>query len=173
MKTKMCSSCRRVLSTDEFHKNRNIFDGFDPKCKVCKRDYQRAWRELKRAKYISGELKVWSKKRCGGCKRLLSLDSFYKNSKAKDGRMYWCRTCADESNRAAKAVIREEFLSGERVSWKEKRCASCKEIKAAKEFGIDRSSKSGLTTACKKCIIDRKKALSAATEKANNKTFNI
>lgn len=62
---KTCSKCQQEKSYSEFHKAKNIRDGYRPDCKECRG---------KAAE--NGILKQQGLKRCHGCKEVRSLDWF-------------------------------------------------------------------------------------------------
>lgn len=45
---KVCVSCKRLLPLDAFSRRSDSYDGHQHTCKVCHRDYMRAWQANRR-----------------------------------------------------------------------------------------------------------------------------
>lgn len=53
--TKVCSTCKRELTLDNFHKNKATTDGYSPQCKECRKRYYKGGQHLKK-KSVYGNL---------------------------------------------------------------------------------------------------------------------
>ena len=45
MKTKKCSTCKKVKPISKFYKNKAKYDGLSNNCKDCSNEYSKNWRE--------------------------------------------------------------------------------------------------------------------------------
>lgn len=81
-------------------------------------------------------------KRCCRCRKMKSLNEFYRDRRKKDGRLSACKTCFDTRTREA-ACSRPPPDS--------KKCSKCKVDKKAGGFYADRTRIDGLSAWCKKC----------------------
>jgi len=66
------------------------------------------------------------------------------------------------------AMQRSEDILHGREERKTKVCSKCKEVKGVEEFGVDKSMKAGISSACKQC-----KNLAVMKSKKNNKEKNL
>ena len=48
-KTKTCTRCKKRRKVEQFYRDKTIKDGLSSWCKYCTKDYDRAYRERKRA----------------------------------------------------------------------------------------------------------------------------
>ncbi|MFG2719356.1 endonuclease VII domain-containing protein [Streptomyces sp. NPDC048416] len=94
-------------------------------------------------------------KKCTGCKRTLSLDSFAADRNRRDGLQVRCRECVAEYG-AAHCRRRRE-AQGKSVREKVdvppgyKECRSCGEVKPHSEWHRNVTASDGLSTRCKAC----------------------
>ncbi|MFG3283609.1 endonuclease VII domain-containing protein [Streptomyces sp. NPDC048111] len=94
-------------------------------------------------------------KKCTGCKRTLSLDSFAADRNRRDGLQVRCRECVAEYGAAHYRRRRE--AEGKSVREKVdvppgcKECRSCGEVKPHSEWHRNVTASDGLSTRCKAC----------------------
>ena len=92
-------------------------------------------------------MKTPTTKKCGKCGEVKSLDEFYKDASAKDGRCTKCKSCEKEYKAQRKAMFQRE---GYKVIT-EKNCSACGEVKSIDEFHDHASRKDGKHNQCKSC----------------------
>lgn len=99
-----------------------------------------------------------SSKRCLDCGEVKPATEFWKLKASKDGLAHYCKPCFGlRSSRYYRK--KQEGLGKKTREYRRysdvpdgmKYCARCREIKSVKEFGKNRSEKSGLTTYCRPC----------------------
>jgi len=109
-KTKVCKKCKRELSTNMFHKNKNELYGVHSICKQCKKECQ----QKNRKKLAQNDRERWEQykkqlkqhpldknatKICNYCKKKLTIDMFYNDSTKKDGVHTICKICRVEKQK--------------------------------------------------------------------------
>lgn len=91
---KICSKCREEKFLVEFHVNSSCKDGFNPLCKICRREIRKVASQrdykTKRSREIDPST---TKKVCSKCGDEKFLVEFSVNSSTKDGFHSWCRIC--------------------------------------------------------------------------------
>ena len=103
-KTKVCNGCKKKLSIDLFHKNKNEPYGVHSICKQCKEKY----RQENRERLLKNDRKRWEQykkqlekyplsknatKICNCCKKELPINIFYKDLTKRDGLTTFCKSC--------------------------------------------------------------------------------
>ena len=110
---KLCSTCRRFKSHDEFHRNRHNRDGFNYKCKACRSrgyalesdEYRGRVRDLRADREGRERGPDREKKRCVICHRYLRVGAFHPSRVAPDGENE-CAECARISPWMREAIRR-------------------------------------------------------------------
>lgn len=94
---KVCSRCRRELDRSKFNKNCQAKDGLNCYCKEC----YKIIRKERSAKYRENaeNLPDGYQKQCCTCKKIKSIDSFYKNRNNNDGHDCYCIECKKENEK--------------------------------------------------------------------------
>lgn len=96
-----------------------------------------------------------NEKRCGSCRRFLSLASFARDRNRRDGLQPYCRKCVAEDNAAR--YRRRRAAEGKPVREKadvpegHKLCRVCGQIKPHDAWHRNSSASDGLSTRCKAC----------------------
>jgi len=125
-----------------------------------KKEYLKQYREkLKNRQYI----KLPEEKRCCNCNVTRKNSEFHKSRDQTDGLSAWCKNCKREYNKSIRKTL---YASTKRICKKykdkkdqdidypeQKRCYKCRKTKSKEEFYKCRSRKSGLSDACKECIL--------------------
>ena len=96
-KTKICSGCKRVLSVDDFHKNKSRADGYEYLCVNCssKRKHPGAT-----FRYTTKKPEMTSEQLyCPRCKNIKLKTEFRKHSTRPSGHQAYCNPCANEITR--------------------------------------------------------------------------
>ncbi|MFK0171342.1 endonuclease VII domain-containing protein [Streptomyces sp. NPDC090306] len=94
-------------------------------------------------------------KRCGRCRRDLSLESFARDRNRRDGFQSYCRECVAQYSAAH--YRRRRAVEGKPVREKvdvpegHKLCRSCGQIKPHAEWHRNSSASDGLSTRCRAC----------------------
>lgn len=89
METKICYKCKVEKDTCEFHKDKSRNDGYDSKCKECKKQYY-----IDNSDRISNRVLFYpDKKVCYKCKIEKNVCEFYKDRTKTDGYNSNCKEC--------------------------------------------------------------------------------
>ena len=99
---KKCSRCQQKLSEDQFYKLKG--DRTQSYCKVCAREYQRAYKHRPKR----------PKKQCSRCLRKLPFESFHQCRESEDGRFHECSVCVElhlgKNQRQSDSVHYDQYL---------------------------------------------------------------
>jgi hypothetical protein len=89
-----------------------------------------------------------SNKTCTKCNIVKPINLFTKDSRKKDGHVFWCKDCRREH-----AVLYRKRMASivKKVDKSYKYCYDCKNTYSAYEFGKDKSRVDGLKAKCKNC----------------------
>lgn len=113
--TKQCCDCKKVLSTEKFSKNSDAPDGLEYYCKNC----VKTRRKTRIAKYgVSVPYAEISEKICSKCKRVKSVDEFYRCPSSLDGRRSSCIDCVLKANRQSPAQKHRKYQNPRRANYK-------------------------------------------------------
>lgn len=101
---KRCGWCGTKKPFAEFSKSTNNWDGLSAHCRECSRQYKilrrNGWAGISKQETSSREaLLAKGKKLCNGCNKILALEEFHINRKAKTGRASFCKSCKSKSFR--------------------------------------------------------------------------
>lgn len=88
---------------------------------------------------------------CSKCKAEQSLDSFYRDKNAKDGRGRWCKKCSSEHEKKKNRERRQQRLLDGWIFPENKICGRCKLYLPGTKFSKDLVSSDGLQADCKTC----------------------
>ena len=94
MMLKLCKICQIEKPLDAFHKNQKNKDGFETRCKICRKQLRRLEYE-KRKKTPIDNSRVETKK-CTKCVETKKLEYFYRNNTGVFGRSSWCKRCCKQ-----------------------------------------------------------------------------
>ena len=102
-------------------------------------------------------------KRCGKCGETKPHSEFYKDKRARDGLMSYCKECAKAAARAWYETKYPDKVkkTAERKALAEqgqKPCSGCDEVKPVDEFGKNKSTSDGLQDYCRTCSYARTRA---------------
>lgn len=90
-------------------------------------------------------------KTCIKCGLLKPLDDFGRDASRKDGRYTYCKQCRRNPNR-------QELIIEELAKKGMKSCSLCHKVKPFNAFESDSSKKLGVTSRCKKCKREQRRA---------------
>lgn len=105
---------------------------------------------------------------CSKCGEEKDIDAFYKDSKEKDGKSYYCKTCACLNAKLHRLENAKNHRLGVINKVAEKKCSICGEIKPTTEFSGDIGTKSGYRSMCKCCEYPRHREYWKNTKKDRN-----
>jgi len=103
--TKVCSKCGVEKDASDFGRWSVSKDGLAPKCKLCKREYDR---EYNKQRENIPKLNILSKI-CSKCKLEKDKSEFPKNANTKTGLYAWCRCCQEQYNKKYKLEHKAEI----------------------------------------------------------------
>ena len=106
-------------------------------------------------------------KKCCTCKTSRAKEEFSMDMSQKDGLSRRCKTCSKQRSRAY-YESKENTSARKNEVWKitgEKKCSSCGKTKEATPLFFSRRGVSGLSSICKACDSERKKANRVTREK--------
>ena len=139
--TKVCPNCNKEKPSYEFRKNKSAKNGLDSRCKSCKKENDKEYRQ-KLASRTS--IEIPKTKKCCKCNIEKPSDNFYICKTMKDGLDARCKSC----NRKQK----EQLSKRTHIEIpKTKKCSKCNKEKPFNEFSKNKSRLSGLNSECKKC----------------------
>jgi 5-methylcytosine-specific restriction endonuclease McrA len=84
---KRCPHCKEYKSLDRFNRNKTAKDGFDWRCKDCRRTPSSLLAEEDKLSIPEGQ------KRCTKCREIKSLEAFSRCKRNKDGVYSHCKAC--------------------------------------------------------------------------------
>lgn len=125
---KKCPHCGETKPLTEFDRARHRYGGHKSWCKACTRERNKQYylahhaTVLERAKSRPKKSRPTKWKLCSRCGRSLSLQSFYRNKRHKDGLQNWCKMCTKQHH---KMRYRERKHSGQLYHELHDRCPSC------------------------------------------------
>lgn len=90
-------------------------------------------------------------RQCIRCKQVLPRDQFHKNKRNVDGLVHMCKDCNKRHARIYIGKMKERSKEQLPPPPETKRCHSCKLVKPASEFWMDRAVKDGLARRCSEC----------------------
>jgi len=161
---KVCFVCKKEKPKKEFGKWKKSKDGFDYRCKICKRKFTNNWNKNKKKLVEENKANLPDPsqvlKFCIKCKLTKPLTKFRKNKTSWDGTLNICQKCDNKSNSVyqKKRVIalEEERSLLPDQSDQLKVCLQCRETKPKKDFHKSKKSKDGYDYMCKKCANEYK-----------------
>lgn len=114
-KKKLCTCCGQTKYKTEFYRMQNFSDGYDNRCKECRRKYRRALYKATRGKADG----------------LTEIDGRLMEHKGRSTRLYWSEAKTEEFKRLfpvmRNADLAKEFLCSEKLV-----------IKRAREMGLSK-----------------------------------
>jgi len=186
---KICKTCEKEKSLDEFHANKEKRDGRSNHCKECYNARQRQLRIEKEGMQSMNDIKPTEnlnenedkekqeefselnghkgERQCYRCKewKLKTVEFFYSK---ENGRFSgFCREC-EKKRKRIKGIIHAPVDNPEHT----KICGICKEEKEQDEFSLDRSKLDGRYLYCKECEKKRKEDIKISIPK-NTKSGSI
>ena len=102
-KSKTCSKCKKLLSIEDFHKNKSRSDGHDYNCKNCesKRVNTTTVRFVKKPKNVADTHAF-----CSNCEQIKFKNEFCKAPNRKNGVQCYCKDCANKITKISKKLNR-------------------------------------------------------------------
>lgn len=129
--TKVCSTCKKALFTDQFHNRKSSKDGLHFRCKKCelhtRKDKIEKWREDN--------------------SELIRTKSRIRYAKNKELNFIQKKEYYNKNKKVNNILTIEEI----RNNTTEKKCYKCNEVKSSEEFNTDRCRKDGLAHICRSC----------------------
>ena len=125
---KICSACGKDKKIAEFHKRTASPDGYNSRCKDCKK------KDNKNHKTYQGNVPT---KQCTKCLKVKDAEHFYKDRTKREGLTCWCKDCRNAP----------KVAKGQRVVTK--KCGRCK-IESS-DFNLNIYRYDGLDDYCKPC----------------------
>jgi hypothetical protein len=93
-----------------------------------------------------------TKLKCTKCTKLKTINNFHKASSLDRKYAYWCKECKKSSKKVLNVILQKENLS-EKIN-----CTKCNLKKEKREFSLDKTKSSGVSSRCKKCRLSDKKS---------------
>lgn len=137
---KECTKCKKVLSLNNFHKDKNKPSGVHSQCKACKNSIQ-----FLRKSNINNEV-IISEKVCSSCKEEKKVQQFDKEKANIDGLKYTCKDCNYFSSILRKYNLsKNEYL--DILNKQDNKCAICSSNntnnRLIKRFHVDHNHHTG------------------------------
>lgn len=151
--SKQCSKCEQIKNHIYFNKRSASPDGFTPSCKECNKQYLKSKRD--RNKEANKNRIVYKSKKCSHCDIKREAKFFYKKTSAHDGLSYYCKPCS--YNKDQIIIAKNKAKNLDRVIYNPQICIGCDIFKPSDDYFKNNSSKSGLHSKCKQCVLDWKK----------------
>lgn len=104
---KECSVCKETKSLLDFFKDKQKWDGYSLKCKVC-------WKARNKV-LISKEKKEILEKTCTTCKSVKPITEYYKRKSSPDGYSIYCKLCAKNKAKQMYDKNREKYLENKKA----------------------------------------------------------
>lgn len=156
-----CTKCGTTKPAEKFSKNPHNKSGLSSWCKACSAKSSRKRYVRKKPDKIRGDGHQW----CNKCKNYLPPNEFTTDSQRTTGLYPTCKECVKENRERIKSKRRGMKKP------KEKKCASCKIVKASSHFCENLLSLDGLFGFCNQCMANRmKKWLERPGNEARYKT---
>lgn len=133
---KPCTYCNVTKLLQEFHNAKDHRDGKDNICKLCKKQ-----KDTERVLKFREDTHLPDNKSCNVCNETKTLDDFYRDKNAPDGRMRRCKECHTEKQR----------VSVTQIIITEKSCTACKVTKPVSEFYKASRARDGYRIYCAEC----------------------
>lgn len=105
--TKVCKICKETKAVELFNIDPRMKGGYSNDCKVCKVEYNRKRREMRRAGILP--VMVRENKACSKCSVVKPIDKFYREAGNADGRGVVCKDCKREHVYEWRAENREKY----------------------------------------------------------------
>lgn len=147
--TKVCGSCKKDKSKNEFYKCASARDGLSRRCKPCDAAANRQARLVNKLKNANGG-DMSSAKICSKCDEEKPRSEFYKSSTTRDGVSSWCKSC-DTSARRQRCLANKLKNTNSVDVTGVKVCSMCKLEKPKSEFYKNAVTRDGLMHRCKSC----------------------
>jgi hypothetical protein len=151
---RICDTCGEDKLLDKKH-YRVFGYGFKKRCLEC---------DIKSCQTIKGVRKdIYTEIKekddttsCSKCKKIVSIEDFYKNSANKSGRESQCKNCSSKNknkklNGGVLKFMRKIYKRPDNVGNDEKWCTDCKNIKSKDEFRKRAAASDGCQTYCREC----------------------
>ena len=122
-KTKKCNHCKDEKILDQFYKDKNAKDGYESKCKKCRKQYLEIGPKNKRIQLIPEDI---NNKICCKCKIENKKLNFPKNKGNKDGYANQCKQCYKQysiENFENQAKYKKQYKNREDFKQREKEYA--------------------------------------------------
>lgn len=163
VKVKQCTQCKEIKSFNKFGNRKRFKDGKQIQCLDCNNLYYKKYYKknkdtltLKQANYRLKEKEknkpVVSNKECTKCLITKPSNAFYLQPNNICGLSGMCKDC----NRINNKIWQQENKNNRKdliiINNFEKKCNQCQTVKSSYEFIVKRSTKDGLSHACKQCI---------------------
>jgi len=179
---KRCTKCKRWKEVSEFCKDRTRKDGLKIYCNVCVNAYAlRHYRKNKKSvrDYLRYQerhrvIRGFKEKLCSRCKQWKYYSDFYKDNRAKDRLMSWCKECERKRTEHKRTSDKKYLLYEDchRIvkGIRQKLCTKCRRWKSENEFYKDKLRKDGLMGRCKKCSYKTAKKSGKKRSNVKNRT---
>lgn len=142
---KICTKCKISKPLTDFPvESRNKKDGRNARCKTCCNAYNGEYH----ANHRHNPVPI-SEKTCSHCKRILSIDRFFKDPLNTDGYCGVCIGCKNEHHRNYEEELALGIRPHKEIS--EKRCYRCKKVRPIVDFHISNGELDGHRDICKFC----------------------
>jgi len=129
--TKSCSKCTVNMPSGEFHKNKNMPDGYFRWCKACTKNNRFALRQ----KYIDAGFDKKNAKTCRVCDSIKGINDFYEDQSRKDGHGDWCKECVLEYKKLHPQDPEKHRQQSSRFYWQNRKSILAKSKTPSAKYG--------------------------------------
>jgi hypothetical protein len=163
--TKICSYCHAVKPLSEFNSNKNASDNLTSACRACRKVSSRKVSEKYSAYWSTHDPNIEQPdgkltKICTKCNEEKHLTDFQNAKNVPDGKSSTCRLCCQKHAKAYDQQCKDFWATHDAYDVKdspftsgEKACTACKILLPLTQFYKTPSTKEGLTTQCRKCLL--------------------
>jgi hypothetical protein len=136
---KICSTCKKVLNKEKFHKKKSKKDGLASQCReCCKKRKESSWKNKDKI------LTETNTRMCLMCNETKKYNEFTKNIRKKDGYEIYCKLCL--------IVRRQKVVKSEKIKeGSSKTCSMCKQENPYINFYKSSYNLDGYVKYCKIC----------------------
>jgi very-short-patch-repair endonuclease len=108
---KECSVCKEIKPLANFFRDKQKWDGYALKCKVCWKERNQVLKEKPKLQIIE--------KACTCCSLTKSIEEFYRRKASPDGFSIYCKNCAKNKAKTQYDTNHEKYLENKRKYRKE------------------------------------------------------